>query len=250
MNFRVLALAALLALPAAAAAQEPLPVPGQLPASRWAVTPFVGIRVPYGTGDAFVFTSESGDYLVDEERGGGAMVGAEVEGRAWGPLSVLGSLAFGNSGEHVITFTDRSGGTSRVSMGSPEVWMGKVALAYRLPEPRPDTRRFHPAAFVFAGPSVVRMDFPDLSTGIDESWADGTTNWGINFGVQTAATLGTPRVAIHLGVEDYLTFWDSDRITERDTALYGFLFEEPVEVDLDYSSSNLVLVRAGLSFRF
>lgn len=248
MRFHALALAGLLALPAAAAAQEPLPVPGQLPSSRWAITPFVGLRVPYSTGDAFLYT-ENRAFRIDEERGGGAMAGAEVEVRARGPLSVLGSLAYGSSGEHALTLVSESGDVLRYTAGTPEVWMGKVAVAYRLPEPRPDTRRFHPAAFVFAGPSVVRMDFPDLRD-IDEPWADATTNWGINFGVHTAATLGTPRVALHLGLEDYLTFWDTGRIEERDAVLYGATLQEPAVVDLDYSSSNLVLIRAGLSFRF
>lgn len=242
MRLGVLALAGLLALPAAAAAQDPVP-PGQLPPARVAVTPFVGLRVPYSTGDAYLFLSDGSVYHVAEQRGGGALAGAEVEARLRGPLSVLGSLAFGTSGDHEIRLTGSGGETADYLDDAPETWMGKLALAYRLPEPRPDNRRFKPAGYLLVGPSWVRT-----------SWADGdfdaANHFGVNFGVHTAATLGTPRLALHLGIEDYLTFWDIDRLAERNAVLYGREFDDEVGVDIDYDSSHLVMLRAGLSFRF
>ncbi|HEX2092291.1 MAG TPA: hypothetical protein VHG28_07805 [Longimicrobiaceae bacterium] len=249
MRGRLLALAGLLALPSLAAAQLPdlgRP-PGQLPDSRFALTPFVGIRIPYTTDDEFVFTEGGPSYRVEETRGGGLVGGVEVEARAWGPLRVLGSLAYGASGDHDITLTSSEGDvTGGLGVDAPQTWLGKLALAYRLPEPRPDNRRFHPAAFVSAGPSLVRMDFEDdaaLGT-----LGDATHHWGVNLGIHTAAAIGS-RVAIHLGLEDYLTFWDTDRLAEREAAIYSAFLGREATVDFDGSSSNLLMLRAGVSIR-
>lgn len=244
MRLSVLALSGLLALPAAAAAQDPLP-PGQLPPARFSVTPFVGMRVPYTTGNAYLFTGDGRAFSIDEDRGGGALAGVEAEARVRGPLSLLGSVAYSNAGDYLITLTSGEGERIPLIADTPDMWMGKLAVAYRLPEPRPDNRRFHPAGFVSVGPSLVRTSWSDSDLG------DGANNhWGVNFGVHTATTLGTPRLALNLGIEDYLTFWDTERLAEHDAILYGRHFEDQAAVDFDYSSSNLIMLRAGLSFRF
>lgn len=249
MRLSVLALAGLLALPAAAAAQEPVPA-GQLPSARFAVTPFFGIRVPYSTGDAYLFTPNDGQYLIGEERGGGPVVGAEVEARVRGPVSLLGSLGFSDAGSTTITLLSPEDGSAiPLRADNPATWMGRLAVAYRLPEPRPDTRRFRPAGYILAGPALVRTDFHD-DEGLPGNLSGASNHWGLNLGVHAAATLGSPRLALHFGLEDYLTFWDTDRLAARETALYGLGFGEGTVVDFDYSASNLILLRAGLSFRF
>ena len=81
MRFGVLALAGLLALPAAAAAQNEggfaaEPRAELVPFTRFAITPWVGFRVPYGSGEYFVLTETGGEQIsVDEDRGGGVAVG-------------------------------------------------------------------------------------------------------------------------------------------------------------------------------
>lgn len=249
MRFSVLALAGLLALPAAAAAQEPVPY-GQLPSARFAVTPFVGLRVPYSSGSAYLFTPDGGQMVIDEERGGGPVVGAEVEARVRGPVSLLGSVGFSDAGSTDITLiSTENGARTPLRSDNPATWLARLAVAYRLPEPRPDHRRFRPAGYVLAGPALVRTDFhDDDALGADLSGA--SNHWALNLGVHAATTLGSPRLALHFGLEDYLTFWDTDRVAARDAAAYGFLFGGGTVVDVDYSASNLVMLRAGLSFRF
>ncbi|HEX2190585.1 MAG TPA: hypothetical protein VHG51_16875 [Longimicrobiaceae bacterium] len=248
MRTSVLALAGLLALPAAAAAQEPVP-PGQLPSARFAVTPFVGLRVPYNSGDAYLYTPEGAQYIVQEERGGGAVVGAEVQARVRGPVSLLGSVGYTDSGSTAIALVSGDNGSViPLRMDNPATWLGRVAVAYRLPEPSRDNRRFRPAGYVLAGPAMVRMDHhDDDALGADLSGA--SSHWALNLGVHAATTLGSPRLALHFGLEDYLTFWDTERLAAREAAAYGFLFGPGTEVDIDYSASNLVLLRAGISFR-
>jgi hypothetical protein len=205
----------------------------------------VGVRVPYTTGNAYLFTGDGQAFAIDEDRGGSALAGVEAEARVRGPVSLLGSLAYGNSGDHIVTLTSGEGERRRLIADTPDMWMGKLAVAYRLPEPRPDNRRFHPAGFVSAGPALVRTNWQDSD--LDGS---GYNHWGLNLGVHTATTLGSPRLALHLGIEDYLTFWDTERLAAHDEVLYGDFFEDNAVVDFDYSSSNLVMLRLGLSFRF
>ena len=245
MKIRALALAGLLALPAVASAQEPLP-PGQLPPARFSVTPFIGLRVPYTTGNAYLFVGENRSFIIDEDRGGAPLAGVEGEARLRGPVSLLGSVAFGNGGDHTIRLTS-SEGDDQIPLiaDTPDMWMGKLALAYRLPEPRPDNRRFHPAGFISAGPALVRTSWADSD--LD---GDGINHWGLNLGVHAATTIGSPRLALNIGLEDFLTFWNTERLAEHDATLYGQYFEDAADVDFDYSSSNLVVLRAGLSFRF
>lgn len=249
MKLRLLALAGLLALPSLAAAQGTLANPLQLPRARFAVTPFVGVQVPYEGGDQFIFTESGVPWAIREQRAGAPLGGVEVEARAWGPLSVLGSVAFANPGDSEAVLRSLEGDVVPLRLDGPDVWMGRVAVAYRLPEPDPDTRRFHPAGFLLAGPALVRLDYDDQFLG--EAVSGAVNNWGINFGFHAASTLGTPRVALHLGVEDFLTFWDTDRLARRDEVLFGdFFFQEPTIVDYDYSASNILTLRAGLSIRF
>jgi hypothetical protein len=249
MRLCVLALSGLLALPAAAAAQDPIAETGQLPGSRISVTPFVGVRVPYSAGNAYVGLGDGRVFAIEEERGGGPVAGAEVALRAWGPLSVLGSLAYANSGEHLITLRSESE-TVRLVDDAPEMWLGKLALAYRLPEPRPDNRRFRPAGYLVAGPSWVRTDWSNDDE-FGGEWTEGANHWGVNLGVHTATLIGpSSRVALHLGLEDYVTFWDNDRLAARDEALYGGTFDDDALVRIDYDVSNILMLRAGLSLRF
>lgn len=257
MRLGVLALAGVLAIPAAAAAQDTGGFAAQPPAdlvpyTRFAITPWVGLRVPYGTGDYFVFTEGGDQFQLDEDRGGGAAVGLNAEYRLTGPLNVVAGVAYSAADEDELTVTTVGSTTTTSAFLSdgPEMWFVKAGLQYRLPDPIPDNRRFHPAAYVTVAPSLVVMDFPDIE-GLDSDDVNGSsTHFGLNLGVDAVTNLGSRGLALSFGLEDYLTFWDQDRIRVRDEALLGNLFEEPVTVDYDSNSANILVLRAGLSWRF
>lgn len=249
MRLRSLALAGMLALPSVAAAQARLPDPRQLPTARFAVTPFVGVQVPYATGDQYLVGSTGAQWVVSEQRAGGPLGGVEVEARVMGPLSVLGSVAYANTGDSDVRVRSLEGDTVSGRISGPETWLARLAVGYRLPEPDPDVRRFHPAGFLVAGPALVRVDYAD-ERGVPAEWTRASNHWGLNLGFHAATTLGSPRLALHFGLEDFLTFWDTDRFAARDAAIYQVAVEEPVTVRYDYSASNILTLRAGLSFRF
>jgi hypothetical protein len=53
-----------------------------------------------------------------------------------------------------------------------------------------------------------------------------------------------------VGLQDYLVFWNNDRNMTRDATFGGVLLGEPVVVDYVSSSSNIVTLRFGISYRF
>lgn len=248
MRFRVLALAGMLALPSVSAAQTAIVNPEQLPPlRRFAITPFVGVQAPYNLGERYFFTDGDVVWGVREQRAGGPMAGAEVETRVRGPVGVLATVAYVNTGDSDVRLVSTDGEEQAGQLDGPDLWLGRVALSYRLPEPNPDNRRFHPAGFLVAGPSLVRLGYADEFGG---NGAGASTHWGFNLGFHAASTLGTPRLAFHFGLEDFVTFWDTDRLRRYDEALYGSILGEEAGVRYDYATSNIVTLRAGLSFRF
>ncbi|HET7459792.1 MAG TPA: hypothetical protein VFJ82_01035, partial [Longimicrobium sp.] len=78
-----LALLGLLALPLTAAAQDRSllngePPPERLPESRFSITPYVGARLPFTTGDIVLADNQGNTYLLAYQRGGGPMAGVDA----------------------------------------------------------------------------------------------------------------------------------------------------------------------------
>lgn len=256
MRFGVLALAGLLVLPAVAHAQNNGSFAAQPPAelvpfSRFSITPWVGVRVGYGSGDYYAITETGDQYLLTEERGGGAAVGLNAEYQLTGPLNLVAGAAYSVANEDEVTFTPIDGTTPITYINNgPEVWFFKAGAQYRLPDPIPDNRRFHPAAYITVAPSLLVMDHPEIE-GLDNDDVTGSTrHFGLNLGVDAVTNIGSRGLALSLGFEDYLTFWNEDRLRARDEVLLGGQLEEPVVIDYDAASANILMLRAGLSWRF
>jgi hypothetical protein len=256
MRFGVLALAGLLVLPAVAHAQNNGSFAAQPPAelvpfTRFAITPWVGVRVGYGSGSYYAVTEGGDQYRLHEERGGGAAVGINAEYQLTGPLNLVAGAAYSVANEDEVTFTpiDASRSITYINNG-PEVWFFKAGAQYRLPDPMPDNRRFHPAAYITVAPSLLVMDHPEIQ-GLDNDDVNGSTrHFGLNLGVDAVTNIGSRGLALSLGFEDYLTFWNEDRLRARDEVLLGGQLEEPVVIDYDAASANILMLRAGLSWRF
>jgi hypothetical protein len=104
------------------------------------VTPYLGFRVPYGTGDYYLTFTDGSQLVVRDERGGGSALGLMVEGQVHGPLSVVaaGTFSTGTPDDVFIPFED---GVQRIRFDGPNIFFARAGLSYRLPEPDPD----HPA---------------------------------------------------------------------------------------------------------
>jgi hypothetical protein len=95
----------------------------------------------------------------------------------------------------------------------------------------------------------VVMDWPSFS-GYEGNVTGSTTNFALNLGVDAVTNIGSRGLALSIGFEDYITFWNQDRTRARDEILIGDILEEPVQVDYDSRLSNLLMLRIGASWRF
>jgi hypothetical protein len=252
MRIGLLALSGALLFPAAAAAQmdqglAPEAHPAVLPFARIAVTPYVGFRVPYGTGDYYVTFTDGSQLIVRDERGGGSALGLMVEGQVHGPLSVVaaGTFTSGTPDDVIIPVED---GFQRIRYDGPNIFFAKAGLSYRLPEPDPDDRRFHPSAALSVAPAMV-WTRPRGFDGFHRELTRDRRHFALSVSADAAQRIGTRGLAFSLGLENYLTFWNAEGIRARDEALFRDLFQQPVGVLYDRTHANILLLRAGLSFR-
>lgn len=257
MRFGVFALAGLLMLPAAAAAQgggfTAEPPTNLVPSSRFNITPWLGFRLPYGTGDYYVFTQDQTtprQFLLEDERGGNVAVGLNAEARVLPALNAVVGVSYSPGDQDRVNIVDEAGQQGGFQIDGPAVTFIKAGVQYRLPDPVPDNRRFHPAAFVTVAPAVVWMDYPDL-LGFESDNVNGSSrHFALNLGLDAVTRLNSRGLALNFAVEDYITFIDTDRIRLRDEEIVGGFLGEGVTIDYDYGTANMLLVRAGVSWRF
>ena len=250
-----LALLGLLALPLAASAQNDRPLlaneppPQRLPESRFSITPYVGARVPYNSGTQ-VLQLENGDqYQLRWERGGAPMLGLDATGRITGPVQFIVGGAYSSRHDDFVTVASASTSDTAAAQGAA-YWFGKAGVQVRLADPSPDNRRFHPSALITAAPSVVYVDWKDVP-GFPDAANDGSLHFAANLGFDAAARIGRSNVwSFTLGAQDYLVFWNSDKLEARDATIGQILLGEPVAVNYNDSSSNIITLRFGVSYRF
>lgn len=253
MRFGVLVLAGALALPAVAAAQvtgvDAPPSPDLVPAARFTVTPWVGYRLPTGFDDVAALAENGSTFRVRTSRGGNVAVGLNGEARVYGPVNAVVSLGFSPADEDQVVFTDANGTRDGYILEGPAVTFLKAGVQYRLPDPVPDNRRYHPAAFITVAPAVVWSNYPELE-GFTDNVNSTRREFALNLGVDAVTMLNSRGVALSFGVEDYITFLDRDRIRVREAELGSDFLGEDAAFNVDYSTSNILLFRAGVSWRF
>ena len=133
-----------------------------VPYTRFAVTPWVGFRVPYGSGDYFVFTE-------DGTSSSWTRTAAAARPSAWTPRTRCAARSTwwpawrtSRRDQNELNVIDEDGNLRILQSNGPEVWFLKAGVQYRLPDPIPDNRRFHPAAYVTVAPALVFMDWPEF----------------------------------------------------------------------------------------
>jgi hypothetical protein len=242
---RALAVAVLLAAPAAARAQatvDPRQTGPQLPYVRFAITQFVGMVVPSTTGEAHLFAEGETVSItsVRRERGGALLVGAEAEYRFAKQWSAVGGAAVSARGNDAFTYTTNGEAADPLEGRGDRFTFAKLGVSYRIPDPANDVRRFHPGGFISVAPALVHLDREGMSS---------VNSPAVNVGIAATAPIGrSRRLAFQLGLDDYLTFWDTHKLEAQDALLYAT--DGPVSVLYDYSTSNLFTLRLGGSFRF
>ena len=232
-SIRVVFLAALLCAPTFAGAQV---LPDEAP-PRLTLSAYTGVRAPFGGGFASVFVP-SGGFLVRQDRTGSPLIGVDAKLHLRGRVSLLAGGLYTQTGQaqYFLSDTTFSQGPDWISQSSDPMWFGKLGLSARFDAPRSitDTRR-RPSTELFAAAALVR-EFEELHP-------------GLNFGFQGSLPMGSG-VDLVLGVEDYLVFWNEERLAPAVAGIVqGFQEEEVQGVLLHYSTSNIFQLHLGVSLK-
>lgn len=245
------ALFGLLLSPAAGSAQRPETGPGP----RLSVTPLVGYRIPYqATGEMALFQRDGSTSFLQsrERRGGGMTVGIEAELRLFGPVGVSGSFLHAESAENQVEQLVQTDDYSTEWAGptrSPTVQFIKAGLVFHLPERSPEMQRRPISASLSVGPAVVREvqlpdpvppDYPQASP---VHW-DPVNHYAVNLAARMVLPLGSDLLALRVGVEDYVTFWNVGELNRQTVQRFGG------SADWTYGRYHLFMVHGGISLRF
>jgi hypothetical protein len=233
-SIRVMFLAALLlCAPAVASAQ----LGGDEAPARLTVSAYTGVRAPFGGGVASVFVP-SGGFVVRQDRTGSPLLGVDAKLHLRGRVSLLAGGLYTQTGQvqYFLTDTTFSQGPDWISESTDPMWFGKLGLSARFEAPRSitDTRR-RPSTDLFAAAAVVR-EFDELHP-------------ALNLGFQGSLPMARG-VGLVVGIEDYLVFWDQERLAPNVAGIVqGFQEEEVQDVVLHYSTSNIIQLHLGVSLK-
>jgi hypothetical protein len=197
------------------------------------VTAYTGVRAPF-TGAVSVFVP-GGGYGARQERSGSALVGADARVRLRGPIGLVAGGVYSRTGQLQYFVADTIFGQAPDwrTQSNDAMWFAKLGLSARFERPRSITdTRPRPATDLVAAAAVVR-EF-------------GERYPALNLGFQGSLPVA-PRVEFMLGVDDYLVFWDRNRLTPPIASAIARFETDLDRVVLNYSTSNIVQLRAGLS---
>jgi hypothetical protein len=239
----VVALAALVILPQLAAAQSGDGLWGP----RIRITPFVGISPSFKQiGEVFVAT-DTDNTIRDYEVRFASGIGMGVAGsfRLWNRFAIIGSGMWQMRDEgEMIDFGDQI----VYEIDGSNLWMVKAGMSMSMREIEPDLQLRRLNATVYVAPALVH-DAPRAQVWTPASAAQAHTYSAVNFGAEAEMPMANNKIAFVVGLDDYLIFWDE---TKANTRVQGyFQSREPSAVTaVDLSRSQMVVLRAGLTFRF
>jgi hypothetical protein len=259
MHRRTVVAAALLlsAAPPLAAQTPPLyesDDPRPVPNAFLTITPYVGLRSPLLSDRTTTIVLPGAIprmFELQSERRGGGIAGAEAELR-FGSVGLVGSLAVSNPDQFLVTSQTDQGTITQTHADGPHVYFARAGISYRFADPGDEDgmRKYRPAAYIAIGPAVVRQDFDGGV--LDLADEDNTVDsWALAISLKGVQTLGTDRLAVHFGIDDYVTFWDEDD-AQQQRRLERFLDLRPgtvLDANFDYDETHVIMVHLGLSFR-
>jgi len=235
----VIALAAALACPTLAAAQERA-LPRQ---TGFAISPFLGYAFAYSQHGTVRFTDiQGGVYRATYNRrvDGGVMPGLALEYQP-GRFGFSAAAAYNRRGEETLA-TDFADVLPLYSPGG-SMWFFRGTLTIDLREAEDDLRIAHPTARLSLGPAMVR-DVPDTATGRAPRNA---------FAVSGAASAELPLLkglGLRGSFEDYVAFLPLADVGVQLGENVSGQFGQPFAADLRGGVAHLFVVRAALSYHF
>ncbi len=234
------ALAAALALPVVASAQDIAPPPQQ----RFTISPFLGYAFTYHQKGTVRFTDPKGTSVADYVRdvGGGVMPGISVEYQATHRFGFSAAGAYSRRGEESLS-TDFVEVAPLFSPGG-SLWFARAAVTLDLYESDDDVRMFKPTAQVSVGPALVR-EVPAVETGRLAS-----NSFAVHAAVAAELPLPWKGFSFRGAFEDYMTYLPSAEVAIQLGTDVSQQLGQAYGAELSGGATHLYVVRAGLSYHF
>jgi hypothetical protein len=234
------ALAAALALPVVASAQDIAPPPQQ----RFTISPFLGYAFNFHQKGTVRFTDSKGTYVANYVRdvAGGTVPGVSVEYKATNRFGVQVAGAYNRRGEESLS-TDFVELAPLFSPGGT-FWFARAAVSMDFYEGDDDVRLFKPSAQVSVGPALVR-EVPALASGRLAS---------NSFAVHAAASGELPLpwkgFSVRGAFEDYMSYLPHTEVAFQLGTDVSQQLGQLYAAELSSGPTHMYMVRAGISYRF
>lgn len=238
----VWALAAALLVPALASAQDPTaPSP---PSPRYNVSPFLGYAFGYTQKGTVHVVSEGGSDAADYSRkvGGGIAPGIAFEYRLPGRFGAAAAVAYNKRGQERIS-TNYLDVAPLYSNGST-LWLMKLAATMELADVDPDLRLHYAQAQLSAGPALLR-EVPNSTTG-----RAAVNTVAFNVAATGEVPLPWKGFSVRGAFEDYIAQMPMTDVSVQLAADMSGQFGQAISAELSRPTVQIIVIRAGLSYRF
>lgn len=216
-----------------------------------------GLTVSAFAGYRFNFTVEF-DRVVDvagqqilsfarEEVDAAPIIGADLTFPIGGRFAVIGSAAYGVSGSTRTTVAAPDGSAEFVYDGGNFIF-AKAGFSYQFLDRAPEYALNRVAAMASVAPAIVRIDPP--AAGVSVFSDDAVTQFGIAVAANGIIPLRPwPYIAVDLGVEDFVTFWNTSEVATRLARTEGERLDATVRTEVKADPTHIFMARVGLRIR-
>jgi hypothetical protein len=248
MHWRLIAamVAAISALPTGTFAQ---PATGNAAASAGArvrITPFIGYLTGFTRTEDWTHESMDGVVFLrsDVAIAGSEAGGLIVEAPLHDGFGVTVAAGYGSRGN---TRVDVAQSGDAFIIDGHNVVLGRIAASYRMPEDVSGfvLRRLGASAHVGG---TVMHERPRNQLGPDDA-LQNATHFGANIGITGELPFARDRLALQVGVEDNIMWWNNSALASLPYVYLNRPGESPDQTRVSASAAHTWLVRVGLSLR-
>jgi hypothetical protein len=181
------------------------------------------------------------DYTLDD----GYAAGFNVEVRVHGPWNVFGGAIFATRGDSEFAMRDSA---DAFEINGSRFLALRAGASYVLNQRDSELALRRLSGSVHVAPFYMH-EMPRAEVGFDDSAVfQDADHFGLSIGATGELPFATDRLALQLGVDDFITFWNDDALARLPAAFFddaGTGAVSRVESDV----SHQWVVRAGISVR-
>lgn len=218
---------------------------------RITVAAYAGYRYRYAATFDEVLESGSQQIFAREriEVDAAPVVGASVSVPFTGRFSFVGAAAYGFSGSGSVISVSSEGTQAGLLADAGTFLFARAGFGYQFLDTSPENALRRVAATASLAPALVLLDPAGNDPNLESD--DMLTNLGVAFSANGIIPLTPwPSFAIHVGLEDFVTFWNTGSLASRLATDLGRATGTTVRAEVDADPTNILMAHVGLRVRF